>query len=157
MIFALALGAVGLLAYCVLLYASFGNVTRDETEMTVSEVAGASFAIEPTTPTRDFYDIRGWVVIRGESMFVWDNQVVLRNDATGETLELPTMMEQRPDVTRRLNAGVRSADRVNYDTSGFVARVPRELVTEPLDSYSILIAIRSDGRDLLIDTQRTLG
>ena len=159
----LAIGAAALLAFCAILYLSFGQVTEADTQLVVSEALDARFEVETPVQVRRHLEIRGWVLLEGEFFGIWDNQVILRNNETGESLKLPTMMEMRPDVTEEQDDGFRlpgltPSDQFGfYDPSGFVARVPIGMLTSPREAYSVLIHIRSDNRDLLIDTNRSLG
>lgn len=159
----LVIGTIAVLGFCVALYLSFGGVTVTTAPLVTSDVPNARFDLEPPTQVRGHLEIRGWVLLEGEIFAEWDNRIVLRNNVTGQVLELPTMMVMRPDVTEAMEVGPLLPGQVPsdqfgvYDPSGFAARVPLNMLTSPREAYSILIDIRSDQRDLLIDTNRSLG
>jgi hypothetical protein len=154
----LAAGIVGILAFCVSLYVTVGKVTPvNAADLTVTEVPGVAFAVDPIVDQYGRTNVGGWVLIDGEAFTLWDNAVVIWNQTTGEAFEAPTRLVRTDDLNAARNEGVADEDRVDYANSGFIARFPTSMIVGPREDYHIFIHVGSNGRDLLIDTGTTLG
>lgn len=95
--------------------------------------------------------IKGWIIERHQETLPVEIDVVLREEGTGKGFLLPTVVTFRDDVTAEMDDGT------NYDWAGFEVLIPTRA---PIDltkrSYTILIRVKIQGKERLIDTGAAL-
>lgn len=104
------------------------------------------FAIEEAAPyEEDYWKLSGWALRKGEDILVADAHFILRAETTGVCYRLPTAIVERADV----DAVVDEEGRFDYELCGIESVVRRSQLS---DRYRILIAYRTNGDDVLLDT-----
>ena len=108
------------------------------------------FALE-TVESGAMIRIKGWIIERHQETLPVEIDVVLREEGTGKGFLLPTVVTFRDDVTAEMDDGT------NYDWAGFEVLIPTRA---PIDltkrSYTILIRVKIQGKERLIDTGAAL-
>ena len=108
------------------------------------------FALE-TVESAAMIRIKGWIIERHHETLPVEIDVVLREEETGKGFLLPTVLTFRDDVTAEMDDGT------NYDWAGFEVLIPARA---PIDlakrSYTILLRVKIQGKERLIDTETAL-
>lgn len=93
----------------------------------------------------DYLTMQGWIAERGIDADKSHITAVVRNKSTGEFFSIPTVMQNRTDVTRCLYDGC------DYDNSGFEVsvRYDRNLQPDAYDYDIYLLLSTEDGRYLV--------
>ena len=100
----------------------------------------------------DHLTMQGWIAERGIDADKSHITAVVRNQSTGEFFSIPTVMQNRTDVTRCLYDGC------DYDNSGFKVNVrfDRNLQPDEYDYDIYLLLSTADGR-YLVNTGTTIN
>lgn len=93
--------------------------------------------------------MQGWSYIEGESTEFFDCAIVLKQAGTDVYYRIPTALQKRNDVTEAYGS-----DTVNYDHSGFFARVQKSKI--PSGNFEIYIEYGTYTVPILYNTNRTL-
>ena len=149
-----------LLLACYGLYAfrqNRANVFDASTIPIVSKDDGYDYSIDyvskPKLGVKDYVEVKGWVVERGYASRNSDTiGVVLKNVDTGKYFTIPTIKNNRKDVTRQFYDGT------EYDDSGFEAKVSfgKEFKADSSD-YEIYIYVKNKNGKKLVNTDTKLN
>lgn len=96
-----------------------------------------------------YIEIRGWAVELNEPILVFDTQVGLWDEESGQVIILPAVLEAREDINKQYkNKGY------DYTNSGFYTKVNSNVLENDV-TYKILIFLQKNEMEC-IDTGRTL-
>lgn len=110
-----------------------------------------SFRDDGIKNTKEQLMISGFLTKTGESVSTASIFIVLRNCTDGKYYRVPTMMNQRADVTEAY------ADGNNYDACGFSIRIPREGIINPEhNDYEIMAIYTLNGKKRVISSGTTI-
>ena len=154
---AIALLAMGMVTVLIFLYRRENGYirVRSQSEFTEGAADEIVYSIEEEgISSSGDYRLHGWFVRKGqvysflnagmmeEGNGVYNNNHLcyVKNDLV---YELPTKLEYRKDVNRTLHDGI------DYEYSGFYARVPEEDVDNMNDAELGMIAKTPDGEEIL--------
>ena len=107
--------------------------------------ADFSYSIEEMSSVNSDYGyIRGWVLLNGRDVNLYNTRLVLYEKNNDEARILPLKMQTRTDVTEHFGDGH------NYDASGFEGRIDKELLEQ--GDYYIGFLLAHDNGDILVKT-----
>ena len=108
--------------------------------------ADFSYSIEEMSSVNSDYGyIRGWVLLNGRDVNLYNTRLVLYEKNNDEARILPLKMQTRTDVTEHFGDGH------NYDASGFEGRIDKELLEQ--GDYYIGFLLAHDNGDILVKTR----
>ena len=104
-----------------------------------------SYSIEEIRSLNSDYGyIRGWVLLNGRDVNLYNTRLVLYEKNNDEARILPLKMQTRTDVTEHFGDGH------NYDASGFEGRIDKEFLEQ--GDYYIGFLLAHDNGDILVKT-----
>ena len=101
-----------------------------------------------TPETIDYIRVSGWLLHEGIDSSNSDIRIVLKSTETGEYIEIPTTMVNRPDVTKYFKDKYASTN--NYDNSGFNAKVLRRSIDIDNDNFEIYALYNGNGDEMCL-------
>ena len=108
-----------------------------------------SYSIEEMSSVNSDYGyIRGWVLLDGRDIHMFNSRLVLYKKDTDEARILSLKMQIRTDVTERFDDGH------NYDASGFEGRIDKAYLED--GDYYIGFLLTCDQGDILVKTGEVL-
>lgn len=144
-------GLLCLLIFSVGIYNSFAEKTIIYNKAENTEANNLCFAIDSQEYDKgtNILSIKGWAVLKGESIKSYKCNVILKDKETGSLLRLPTKLVIRKDVTEALKS---SDSNFNYDKSGFIARVRLDKIEKSLQNYEIYLDYKNNDANLFVKT-----
>lgn len=138
------------LTVCLVLYKDVSKVeVFQENVPAVSVPEDFHFYLDYIHDNGRYVSIQGWTYIEGESTEFFDYAIVLKQTGTDIYYRIPTSMQERKDVTEAYGTAT-----VNYDHSGFFARVQKSKI--PAGNFEIYIEYGTYTDPVLYATNRTL-
>lgn len=137
------------LAFCFLIYTDMGHV-KVITVSQFSDRENISFSVDSKGVNNDIVEISGWALEKGQNINTYDTSVALKEKDSDKIYILPTQLVNREDVTKFFNDGF------NYDASGFLSRAYTSKLSDSDTKYEIVLLIKNNGKDYVIDTEQTL-
>lgn len=107
------------------------------------------YNIDSKENNNNIITIKGWIFKEGSSIDRYNCHVVLRDIDSDEYILVPTKLVSRHDVTEVFNKD--NLD-LNYDNSGFEAKINIEKLNKSLENYQICFKYNNNDDNELINT-----
>lgn len=138
------------LTVCLVLYKDVSKVeVFQKNDMEVSVPEDFHFYLDYIDDNGKYVSIQGWTYIEGVSTEFFDCAIVLKQTGADVYYRIPTSMQERKDITKAYGSVT-----VNYDHSGFFARVQKSKI--PAGNFEIYIEYGTYTDPMLYATNRTL-
>ena len=136
--------------FCALLFYQHTKGNELLVDNFSTDIRGFLFNIDEVVNEESFFIIDGWACRQDEEIKKVLCWVVLKDIEENKYFKINTLLVKRKDVTQAI------ADGVNYDNSGFTAKINKSLLKKNTQ-YQIYILYLNNDNQVLINTNKNLS
>ena len=136
--------------FCALLFYQHAKENELLVDNFSTDTRGFLFNLDEVVNDGSFLLIDGWACRQNEEIKKVLCWVVLKDIKENKYFKISTLLVKRSDVTQAINDGV------NYDNSGFTAKINKSLLKKNTQ-YQIYILYLNNDNQVLINTNKNLS